>query len=255
MEIAVIGEICSEPTGPTGPGPALEAYLLGNVSFDAALALQRRLVYEISGDRDRAALVVCEHPPLVTVGRQGSATHIVCEPRELQARGWPVRWVNRGGGCMLHLPGQLAIHPILPLDRFGLGLQDYVDRLQQVLGDVLADFEVPGEVRRDWPGVWAGGRLIAGVGVAVCDWVSYYGAYLNINPLLLPFRHVRCAGAGGGPMTSLERERHRPVRASLVRERLLEHFATRFPVARTSLFSDHPSLSRKAGSDALASRA
>ena len=94
-------------------------------------------------------------------------------------------------------------------------------------------------------------RLLAAVGIAVRDLVTYYGAALNVNPSLRPFRLVHCGG--DGPMTSLERERRGPVRPSLVRERLVEHFAVRFPFARTVLFSDHPSLGRKARSDALAS--
>ena len=64
--------------------PVLQAYLLGAVDFEAVLALQRRLVYEIAGDRRRAALVLCEHPPLVTVGRHGSRAHLLCEPEELR---------------------------------------------------------------------------------------------------------------------------------------------------------------------------
>ena len=91
----------------SGTEPALlQVYLLGVVDFEAALALQRRLAYEVAGDRDRAALVVCEHPPLITVGRQGSRAHILCDPDELHARRWRVRWVNRGGGCGMLPPGQ-----------------------------------------------------------------------------------------------------------------------------------------------------
>jgi lipoyl(octanoyl) transferase len=233
--------------------PVLGAYLLGTVDFEAALALQRRLVYEVRGDRSRAALVLCEHPPLITVGRQGSAAHIQVEPHELRTRQWPVRWVNRGGGCLLHGPGQLAVYPVVALDRLGLGLADYLERLQRVLLDVLADFSVRGAAQPGRPGVWAGGRLVAGVGVAVRDWVAYYGAYLNVNPHLGPFRMVRCDG--GGPMTSLAAQRRGPVRPAHVRERLLEHFAARFPCARVSLFSEHPTLTRRSSPDALASRA
>jgi len=238
------------------PGAAvLQAYLLGTVEYEDALSLQRRLVYEVSGNRDQAALILCEHPPLITVGRQGSTTHILYEPRELQVRRWTVRWVNRGGGCMLHLPGQLAIYPIVPLDHFRLNLQAYLLNLHQLLRELLADFDVAGQVHPGWPGIWAGGQLVAGVGVAVRDWVAYYGAWLNINPSLVPFRHVRCAGPAGGPMTSLERESRRPARPATVRQRLLERFAHRFPCARVSLFTDHPILSRKGSADALASRA
>jgi len=211
-------------------------------------------VYTVAGDPAAAALVLCEHPPLITVGRHGSRAHILGEPEELRARQWRVRWVNRGGGCLLHLPGQLAVYPVLPLDRLGLGVRAYLDRLQDVLAAGLADFGLRAEPRPGWPGVWVNGRPIAAVGVAVRHWVTYYGAALNINPDLVPFRRVRCLGPAEAPMTSLERERRGPLRPALVRERLLEHFADRFGFGRVSLFSDHPALQRHAPSDAVANR-
>src|SRR5439155_25308348 len=99
----------------------------------------------------------------------------------LRSRRWRVRWVNRGGGCLLHLPGQLAIYPILPLHQLGLGVPAYLERLHDAVSAVLDDFSVRSEARAGQVGVWAGGRLLAAVGVAVRDWVTYYGAALNIN--------------------------------------------------------------------------
>jgi lipoyl(octanoyl) transferase len=234
--------------------PVLQIYLLGSVEFEAMQAFQRRLVYQASGSRHLAALVLCEHPPVITVGRHGSAAHILYEPAELRARQWPVRWINRGGGCLLHLPGQLALYSVIALDHFRLGLEPYLERLQSVLVASLQDFQIAAETRAGQAGVWVGNRPIAGVGVAVRDWVAYYGAVLNINPPLEPFRWVRNGRREDGPMTSLARERRGPLRTSLVRERLVEHFVAAFGVRRTSLFTDHPALSRKAPSDAVATR-
>lgn len=229
----------------TPTGSALRVYLLGQVEFEAALSLQRTLAFEMSGERQSAALILCEHPPLITVGRDGSPADIRCGLDELQMRRWPVRWVNRGGGSLLHLPGQLAVYPIVPLDWRGLGLTAYVERLQRILSAVLDDFSVHGVTRSGQPGVWVGRRLIAGVGVAVRDWVAYFGAVLNINPDLAPFRIIRSVPGDREPMTSLERERRGPLRSSLVRERLLEHFTDAFPCQRTALFTGHPSLERR----------
>lgn len=223
-------------------GSALRVYLLGLVEFEAALNLQRILAYQAAGDRQSAALILCEHPPIITVGRDGSPAHIRCDREELRARQWPVRWVNRGGGVLLHLPGQLAIYPIVPLDWHGLGVAEYLERLHRVLTALLADFGVRATTRSGQPGVWSESRLIASVGVAVRDWVSYYGAFLNINPNLQPFRFVRTGPQEQEPMTSLERERRGPLRPSLVRERLLEHFTALFSFERTALFFQHPSL-------------
>lgn len=239
-------------TVPTAAESVVQVYLLGSVDFETALALQRRLVFEIAGNRSAAALLLCEHPPVITVGRQGSWAHILYEREELRIRRWRVRWVNRGGGCTLHTPGQLAIYPILALDRLRLGVQDYLDRFQAVLLALLDDFNIRGESHLGQIGVWVKRRPIANIGVAIRDWVTYYGAALNVNPDLQPFRFVRTAGPASLPMTSIEREHYGRLRPAFVRERLLEHFTDRFGFARNSLFFNHPLLERKAPSDALA---
>lgn len=197
--------------------PCLQVYLLGSVDFEAALGLQRKLLYEIAGERERAALIVCEHPPIITVGRQGSRVHIQYEPEELKARRWPVRWVNRGGGCVLHVPGQFAIYPILALDHLEMGVQAYQEELAGLLTKLLRDFSVQGEIRLRQSALWVGKRPIASLGVAVRHWVTYYGAVLNVNPDLELLRHVRTGGTAARPMTSLERERHGRLRPALVR--------------------------------------
>jgi lipoate-protein ligase B len=91
-----------------------------------------------------------------------------------------------------------------------------------------------------------GKRMVAGVGVAVCDWVAYFGVALNVDPDLTPFRLVQTGESDDGPMTSLARERRGPVRPALVRQRLLEHFSETFACGRTDLFFSHPLLARPA---------
>jgi lipoyl(octanoyl) transferase len=230
------------------PDAVLQAYLLGSVEFGAALDLQRLLAYQVAGNRDQAVLILCEHPAHITIGRQGSRAHVLYGPEELRVRGWRVRWVNRGGGTWLHVPGQLAVYPILPLDRLGLDIPEYLQRLRTVLAATLDDFSLRGVTEVGPAGLQVGGRLVADCGVAVRDWVSYYGAALNVNPDLELFRQIRC-GVPPTTATSIERERRGPLRSALIRERLLEHFAAHFGFSRTSLFFQHPSLLRKAPSD------
>ncbi len=205
-----------------GPG-RLQVYLLGSLPFDAAVRLQRGLVYQLSGRDAGGALILCEHPPLVTIGRHGSPAQLRAGPEELAARGWPVRWVSRGGGAVLHLPGQLAVYPVLPLAGLGLDVRGYLGRLHQALIALLDDFGVRAETRRDQAGVWVGSRLVAAVGVAVRQQVTTFGAWLNVDADLTLFRLVQCGGRDDGPMTSLARERRGPVRPALVRQRMVEH--------------------------------
>jgi lipoyl(octanoyl) transferase len=222
---------------------ALRVFLLGSVHFEDALRLQRALAYQVAGDRRSAALILCEHPPLITVGRHGGPAQLPDGPEELRARRWSVRWVNRGGGCWLHAPGQLAIYPIVPLDRLGLGLAAYLDRLHQIIAALLDDFSIRCQTRPGQAGLWVGNRPIAGVGVAVWNWVAYFGVTLNVNPDLALFRLVRGVDPSDGPMTSLERERRGPLSMALVRQRLLEHFGAAFLFQSPALFFGHPLLS------------
>jgi lipoate-protein ligase B len=122
-----------------------------------------------------------------------------------------------------------------------LDISDYLRRLGAVFLDLIANFSLRGTPRADATGIWVGDRLLGAFGVAVHDWVSHFGAYVNIHPALDAFRGVHTV-PGCEPMTSLERERHGPVRPALVRQRLVEHFEVRFGFTRTALFTDHPSL-------------
>ena len=227
----------------------LDAYQLGRLDFEELLVLQRRLVYEVSGNRT-PILLLCEHPHGISIGREGSAAHIKLEAAELHALGWPVRWVNRGGGCLLHAPGQIGVYPIFALDQFDLNVREYLDRLHEIIRSTLGDFDIPSEVQPGAAGVFAAGRRIAHVGIAVRDWVSYYGVTLNVDPNLKPFRSVDCDG-DPRPMTSLERERRVPVQPAEVRQRLLARFAESFGFDRVSLFHHHPLLNTKVPAHAV----
>ena len=233
--------------------PALTAYLLGCLEFDALLALQRRLVYDVGGDRDAGAVVVCDHPPGITIGREGSRVHVRRSLEELNSREWRVRWVSRGGGAMLHLPGQVACYPIVPLDRLRLTPAAYLAELQAVVLELLRDFDIAGTLDAERPGVRIRGRRVAHVGVAVRDWVSGFGIVLNVCPDLELFRDVHCDG-DPEPMTSIQRETPNRVRLPAVRQRLVELLAARFGFGRVSVFHHHPGMSPKPAHHAATTR-
>ena len=221
------------------PARPLSAYLLGGLALDALLALQRRLVYDVSGDRDAAALVLCDHDTGVTVGREGSTAHVRPNPDELAARGWPVNWVARGGGALLHVPGQVACYPVFALDALNLTVGRYVSELVAVACDLCRAFGVEAAPDPDRPGVRANGRRVAHVGVAVRGNVTSFGLVVNATPDLAPFRDVRCDG-DPLPMTSLARESAHRVRVTTVRQLVLELIVKRFGFDRVSIFHTHP---------------
>ncbi len=232
---------------PSSPSSPLEIYLLGLVDFEEAQRLQRRLVYDL-GERGGGALILCEHPPTISVGRSGSRAHIRADDEELRGRDIPVHWVNRGGGCVLHLPGQLAAYCALSLEPLGLDVLGYVDGLHRAILDVLAEFDIRGETRPGWPGIFAGDARIASVGVAVNRWIAYHGLTLNVGPYLSPFQILEEPGPGGGLLrqTSMESRRQRPAPMPKVREALVRQVEVTFGLERHHIYTNHPLIRRKA---------
>jgi lipoyl(octanoyl) transferase len=221
---------------------SLEVHLLGLVEFDAALYLQERLVAEIAGRNDsQGALLVCEHPPLITVGREGSRSHIACPPEELISRQMEIRWLSRGGACIVHAPGQLALYPILPLDRRGLGLASLRDRIEKAVVDTCSELRIDAWRQNELAGVWSRGGQLAQLGLAVRSGISAQGLFVNVNPRMDALRLIR---SGLGRVTSLAAERRAHTPMSTVRESLIRRLAARLDYERYHLYTGHPLLRR-----------
>ena len=122
-----------EGSGADAPDPAATFRELGVDSVG---------MVELRGEIGRTAgvrltsVVLFDHPPGITIGREGSAQHVRTNPDELAARGWPVNWVARGGGAMLHATGQVACYPVFPLDALNLSAGRYVSELTGVACDL-----------------------------------------------------------------------------------------------------------------------
>jgi lipoyl(octanoyl) transferase len=221
--------------------PAVQTHLLGLVDFHACLALQQRLVYEAGGRSDgQITVLICEHEGLVSVGRQGSRAHIHISPRGLESQRLSVRWVNRGGGCVLHTPGQLAIYPIVPLEQQGWTLGEYMHRLQGAIVESLAELRIPAETRPGRHGVWGRTGQLAMLGVAVKGWTAYHGAFLNVTPSRYPLRLVQTDPDEVAIASTLVAERQQPVKMTRVRETLVRRLAAAFDCDRYHVYSGHP---------------
>ncbi len=226
--------------------PPLELYLLGLVDFQELQLLQRRVVYEL-GERGGASLLLCEHPPTISVGRAGSRAHLTPDDATLHALGIRVHWVNRGGGCVLHLPGQLAAYLAIPLQLHGLSLSGYLEHLHQAILGVLDEFTLRGTIRSDLPGVFLGQARVASVGVAVSRWVAYHGLTLNVGPFLEMFDILKEPGIGSAPLhqTSMESWRQRYIPMTRVREAVIRHLERVLGLERHHVFTSHPLIRRK----------
>ncbi len=180
----------------------LEVVRAGRVPYGEALAWQRRLAQaRIEGQQPHDVLLLLEHPPVVTLGRNSQQAHL------LRAEGIEVFEVERGGDITYHGPGQLVGYPILDLTQHRRDLHWYLRTLEQALIEALAEIGIPAQRNPGYTGVWTPeGRKIASIGIHVKQWVTWHGFALNITTDLGYFERMVPCGIPGVVMTSVERE-------------------------------------------------
>lgn len=205
---------------PFAPGE-LDVLRLGRVPYRAAHALQQRLVERRVAGEVCDTLVLCEHDPVVTVGR-GTPAPALADPSI------EVIEVERGGEATFHGPGQLVAYPILALTENRRDLHRYLRDLEQVVIDALAEIEVAGERREGLTGVWVAGRKVCSIGVAVRRWVTWHGLALNLNADLTAFAGFRPCGLDSAVMANVAEFRSDPVHTLLFEVLLVSHLCRRF---------------------------
>jgi len=180
----------------------LEIIQAGTVPYSNGLEWQRRLAEErIAGRLPHDVLLLLEHPPVVTFGRNSHAAHL------LQPAGIEVFEVERGGDVTFHGPGQLVGYPILDLSAYKKDLHWYLRTLEQALIEALSYLDIPAERNPGYTGVWTRGKKIASIGIHVKQWVTWHGFALNVATDLAAFDRIVPCGIPGVVMTSVQRER------------------------------------------------
>jgi len=180
----------------------LEVIHAGTVPYAEALAWQRRLAEDrIAGRLPHDVLLLLEHPPVVTFGRNSRAAHL------LHPAGIEVFEVERGGDVTFHGPGQLVGYPILDLGAYKKDLHWYLRTLEQALIEALSYLDIPAERNPGYTGVWTHGKKIASIGIHVKQWVTWHGFALNVATDLAAFDRIVPCGIPGVVMTSIQRER------------------------------------------------
>ena len=226
---------------PDHPGrPALSTYLLAAVELQSVLAAQRRLMFELE-ESGEVALILCEHAPALSIGRSGSRAHILPDDDELSAEGISPRFLPRGGGCWLHLPGQLAGYLVGDLTALGGSAEAFLGLLEQALVRVLADFDVPAYPDRARAGLFVGGKRVAALGVSILRNMVHYGFLINVGPYLRPFDQLDEPGPPGHDslrQTSMEAVRVRPVPPARLRSRLVQEIRDTYQLNPGPVFTE-----------------
>lgn len=141
--------------------------------------------------------ILCEHPPVFTLGKSGSEDHLRINPQEREDQNIEYFRINRGGDITYHGPGQLVGYPILDLDLIFTDVHKYVRSLEQVIINVLKDYGISGFRNDSYTGVWvndtqAKGKMakICAIGVHLSRWVTMHGFAFNVNTNLAHFDYI-----------------------------------------------------------------
>ena len=190
----------------------MSVFHLGTVEYEEACRLQEELATARARGERGDALLVLQHPPVITIGRGGGEEDILAPAPLLRRAGVRVLPTDRGGRATYHGPGQLVVYPILALPEGNL--YDYVWRLEEAVIRVLSAYGLAAGRVEKHPGVWINpstgsgprGDKIAAVGIAVRDGITRHGLALNVAPQMAHFDLLIPCGIADRGVTSMERE-------------------------------------------------
>jgi lipoyl(octanoyl) transferase len=201
---------------------------LGRVSYARGLEIQERLVAERQAGRAPDHLLLLEHEPVFTLGRNASRENVLFPRESLRARGFEVFETGRGGDVTYHGPGQVVGYPILDLGPDRRDVHRYVRDLEEVMIRTCADFGIEAGRVPGLTGTWVGPDKIGAIGVRIARWVTSHGFAFNVATDLSAFDLIVPCGIRGRGVTSLQRLLARPVPLDDAMDRLAAHFAAVF---------------------------
>jgi len=173
-------------------------------------------------------LLLLEHLPVITLGRNGDWHHLVVSDEILQSKGVSRYHVDRGGDITFHGPGQLVGYPLLQLERHEQDVHRYMRNLEEAIIRTLKDHEIEAQREAKLTGVWTSGGKICALGVHISRWITRHGFALNVNTDLSYYNLIVPCGLAGRSVTSMHAVLKREVGIQEVAAGLTEHFGRLF---------------------------
>jgi lipoyl(octanoyl) transferase len=205
---------------------------LGLLPYAPASVLQQQLVAARKVGDIPDVLLFCEHPHVITLGRNGKKENLRASDRLLAQMNVTFHETDRGGDITYHGPGQIVGYPILDLAEHRRDVRWYVQQLEETMIRATADFNVTAERIDGRHGVWVGQppteEKLAALGVHLSRWVTSHGFAYNVATDLRYFDLIVPCGIAGKRATSLERVLGRAIRTDEVRPKLAAHFGELF---------------------------
>ncbi|MBL0359408.1 MAG: lipoyl(octanoyl) transferase LipB [Chitinophagaceae bacterium] len=186
--------------------------------------------------------LLCEHPPVYTLGKSGHIENMLISEAEMQQKGIEFYKINRGGDITFHGPEQVVGYPIIDLEKLYTDIGRYLRELEEVIILTLAEYGITGERSKGETGVWiepgiAGKeRKICAMGVRCSRWITMHGFALNVNTDLSYFDHIIPCGIVNKQVTSIEKELQHKVDMQEVKEKLQRNFENVFEVCLSTKY-------------------
>jgi len=211
---------------------------LGLIEFKQAWHFQKAALLQVKEGSLTSALILCQHCPVITLGRLSDKRNILATQDELKAKGVEIFQIERGGDVTYHGPGQLIAYPVFNLQLFKKDIHFFLRQLEEVAIDLLSDFGVTSLRQPGLTGVWVNKNKIASIGIAIKNWITFHGLSINIKKDdLSGFRMIKPCGLDI-EMTSLEIETGRDIGIETIKKNLIAKFKDIFqyiPVPSTCL--------------------
>lgn len=213
---------------PRLPLTILELY---EAPYSDVLSLQRTLhAKQRAGDTEQY-LIICSHPPVITIGRSGKQSEVLAPGDILKAKNIEVIEIERGGQVTYHGPEQIVLYPILDLNLRKRDVGWYVRTLEEVVIRTVKEFGVAPITISGKTGVWFAGKpptKIASIGVKMSRWCTFHGVSLNVSACHEGFSLIVPCGMPDVGVTSLEEQVKSAVERKKVTELLIKHFLELF---------------------------
>ncbi len=201
---------------------------LGRIRYADGLDLQASLVTERKSASIPDTLLLLEHDPVFTLGRNAQPQNLRLSEETLRQKGFDVFEIGRGGDVTFHGPGQVVGYPIIDLSPDRRDVHRYVRDLEDVMIRTCADFDVQASQVPGLTGAWVGEDKIGAIGVRISRWVTSHGFALNVSTDLAGFDLIVPCGIQDKGVTSLEKFLGRTIPLDDVMDSFARHFAAVF---------------------------
>ena len=202
---------------------------LGKLLYKKTWNYQKELLKKRSNNEINDTLILVEHEPVFTLGKNADENHILQNcPDNIKTY-----HIERGGDVTYHGPGQLVGYPILDLRNYKKSISWYMRSLEQVIIDTLFDYNITANRKKGLTGVWCNNEKIAALGVRVSRWITMHGFSLNIDPNLNHYKSIIPCGIFEHGVTSMSGVLNKTVDYEHVKKTIIKKFLYQFSIDYT----------------------